>query len=740
MVYQKLQITIISSLLIFFSFFAQSQSSEYLPDNLSLSSNGKFVNTIKDGNFDKTSDNGVYMVKYDIGQVSDEMREILNFRLYKNDDLLYTLEKLPGSDFYISNSGYVAAMDMQFHFQQLLTIHVFNPSGELQYQQTFKYASLFGFSPSGKYFVVGTDKQLEVISTINSQTWQLDRSSQFAFSNDENYITTAFDDKLFVYHNFEKINTINTGLMYPRDIAILPIQNSVAVIGKEKLNIYDLQSSTLIEEIGLEEHQSYRDLEIHNDKFLAGILYKNKGTLNGILKIVEPNGSIKSTKILAEKEYKTFDESKKPLKSTNNYDPIPWPFFPFDEIHKVWNHYEQHMGDGSGDWSYLHQGLDIEVPDDEPTYAVAEGYVKLVLTLGGDIYWRTAVSPVQVSGYSDGWLYAHLVPSSITVDVGDTVEIHEYVGDIIHWSADWGHIHFVNIHDQGDVWYYDDDEWGINFNPLLALTPLGDNVAPIIEDFSSSSKFGYCMNETSNYLSPDNLFGEVDIIAKISDYHAESEWEQPAYKTFYWITNPSINDTLVHKTLGQVLNHTYPFYSGNNYEPYANVIYKKDYTHPSPPWMNWDRDYWQILTNNNGDSLIDPAEADLSLVTPDFADGEYRIFVEAWDEAGNMAIDSQDVVFANYVGLEDFALMDSQKINCYPNPAREFITVDLNTNSGNGELIVTDIKGQVTFSQEVSQSRKRVKINSSQWDAGIYFVSLKVDGQLVESEKIMVIE
>ena len=189
----------------------------------------------------------------------------------------------------------------------------------------------------------------------------------------------------------------------------------------------------------------------------------------------------------------------------------------------------------------------------------------------------------------------------------------------------------------------------------LALSPITDNVAPIFEAFSINSKFGYCVNETSNYLNPDNLYGEVDIIAKISDYHADSEWEQPAYKTYYWITNPSLNDTIVPKTLGQVLNHTYEMYSGGNYEPYATVLYKKDNLHPSPPWMNWDRDYWQILTNNNGDSLIDPADTELALITPDFADGDYRIFIEAWDEAGNMAIDSQDVVFANYVGLNEIA-------------------------------------------------------------------------------------
>ncbi|MCU0415489.1 MAG: hypothetical protein MUE91_14015, partial [Ignavibacteriaceae bacterium] len=115
----------------------------------------------------------------------------------------------------------------------------------------------------------------------------------------------------------------------------------------------------------------------------------------------------------------------------------------------------------------------------EPTYSVIDGFVKLVLTTGGDIYWRTAVSPVQVPGRSDGWLSAHLIESTIQVDIGDTVEIHDYLGDIIQWSNDWGHIHFVNISDSGLVWYYSDDEWGINFSPILVLQPYPD-VTPSI--------------------------------------------------------------------------------------------------------------------------------------------------------------------------------------------------------------------------------------------------------------------
>ncbi len=226
---------------------------------------------------------------------------------------------------------------------------------------------------------------------------------------------------------------------------------------------------------------------------------------------------------MSEKTYKTFDDAAQAKPSSPKvYDPIPWPFEPFNEVHTVWNHYEQHMGDGSSSWSYLHQGLDINVPIGEPAYAVQAGYVKCVLSIGGDYYWRVAISPEQSSGYSDGWLYAHLIQSTIQVAVGDYVNLHDHIGDIIDWGIDWGHIHFVQIRDHGTIWQYDDDEWGINFNPLLALDPITDPIVPDIENSAAGKKFEFCTNETSTYQEAQNLHGNIDIIIKVSDYYADS--------------------------------------------------------------------------------------------------------------------------------------------------------------------------------------------------------------------------
>jgi hypothetical protein len=675
--------TIISVVILGFGLNSIAQKTSYLPENLTLSFNGTFQNKT-DSEYRASSENGLYKARFDIGAVSDEMRELKNLKVYNGDRHLYTIKEVPGSDIYLSNAGNLAVIDMKFHYRQEVTINLYDKNGNFRQEVKYKYASLFGFSPSGEKFVVGTDKNLNIIDLITKKITIIESSSQFAFSEDEQYLATAKEDKLIVYRNYKKIGSFNTGFTYPRGIAVSNVNQCVYVIDKNYLQAFSLERGELIFEKELPEHQSFRDIRLGNDgQILAGVHYRFDGISKGILQVYDIRGNLTDNEEISSKSYPVFEATRNQKKSSTSYETIPWPFVPFDQVHKVWNHYEQHMGDGSGSWSYLHQGLDIEVPINEPTYAVREGWVKLVLTIGGDSYWRVAISPEQVSGYSDGWLYAHLVESTIQVEVGDYVQLHDYLGDIVYWAEDWGHIHFVNIHDQGTVWYYDDDEWGINFNPLLALDPITDEVAPVIQNFSTNSKFGFCTNETSNYLNANDLHGDIDIIAKISDYHGSSDWEQPAFKTYYWLNKLPENTNVFPKTLGQILNHSYSHYSGGYYEPYAPLMYKKDDAHPSPPWMNHERDYFQILTNNNGDSIAEVSELQLSFPTADYPDGQYRLFVEAWDEFGNMDLDSLDVTFDNYTTGDNENLSDvSITSYCVPNPAKDKVTIEFSLPQG----------------------------------------------------------
>ncbi len=711
---------------------------EPLPAGMKLSFNGRFVHDIPEG-FRHVSENGTFRAAYSIGRVGDEVRELLDFRFYKDDVLLYQMDVLPGDDLLISNSGHIAVFDMRFHFKQEVSLIFFDKSGNRLLEETYSYASLFGFSPTGAYFGVGAGDALTLIHLPSGRKQKVAHCSQFAFSENEKILATAKEDELRIYEDFNLILTYNTGFFYPRAVAVSGDGAHVAVVDKHRLINYTTRSGALASTHSLPGHLAYRDLMATGDNILAGVHERGKGISRGILQVMSHEGTITDEQVIAER---TFDQHASPAPPENKsgqYEAIPWPFVPFDEMHTVWNYYEQHMGNGYDMWSYLHQGLDIITPIDEPTYAVQGGYVKCVLTLGGALYWRVAISPEQVAGYSDGWLYAHLVEGSIQVDVGDYVELHDYLGDIIYWTDEWGHIHFVEIRDQGLVWYYDDDEWGINFNPLLALTPNTDTIAPVIEDFSANSKFGFLVHGTfSNFLNPLNLYGEIDIIAKITDYHDNSPWELPAFKTYYTLKRFDNGATVVPKTLGRKLNHSYAFYSSGAYEPYAPILYHKDNQRPPPAWMSETRDYYQVLTRNNGDTLIHLNDMNLSFSTSDYYDGYYMLYVEAGDECGNMSVDSQMVYFNNgYVSV--LAQPDDQQFetHIYPNPAKDQIVVRFfnDKRKAAGMLTIHDATlqtvKQVAY-RNIQPGMNELTVDIRELNPGIYYLTFRDDATSLE--------
>lgn len=661
----------IFALLWVFADTAISQEDVKLPAGLQLSFNGRFVQQLPDG-FRQISQNGRYTTAYTIGHVGDEVRELLDFGLYEDGRLRYRMDVLPGSDVLVSNDGHIAVFDMQRHFNQEVHVLLFDPQGRLIFEKTYRYASLFGFSPQSSFFGIGTGNGFHLIATANGTETTLDPCSRFAFSGDESLLATAREGEVKIYKDLVYDGSFQTGFFHPRALAVNDAGTKVSVIDKHALVTFSTQTRKTLFTHKTDRQLAYRDLIYVQDHLLAGIHQQKTGVSKGILQQLDSGGRPLKTAVKAEKTFAYVDEAVPLEKRNSDYDPIPWPFMPFDEMHTVWNYYEQHMGNNWDTWSYLHQGLDIITPIDEPTYAVQAGYVKCVLTLGGDAYWRVAISPEQTAGYSDGWLYAHLVPGSIQVEVGDYVELHDYLGDIIYWSDDWGHIHFVEIHDHGLIWYYDDDEWGINFNPLLALTPNTDTIAPVIEDVFSFSMLGFLEHgTTTNFLHPNELYGNIDIIAKITDLHADSPWELPAYETYYEIKRLSTGETVVPRTLGRRLNHAYPFYSVAFYEDYAPLIYHKNNFHLPPSWMGHSRNYYQVLTRNNGDSLIDLDEQHLSFATTDFPDGHYEITIEARDEAGNMTVASQQVYFDNNIASLNRQGAGSERTMAFPNPATD---------------------------------------------------------------------
>jgi hypothetical protein len=715
-------------------------------EKLTTSINGTIINSEVNPSAMVSSENGAYWCTYEVFAATDEMRELGNLKLYDNNNLILTLAKIPGSDVEITNSGNLVFYDHSEHFKGKLKIHFYSKDGTLLFSKEFERADQFEFSQSGETIGVRSADGISIIALVTGESYLINSGLQFAIDDGEEFVAVAQGGKILIYKNSVLVRTVQTGIELPRKIILFKAHNLVGVIDKFILKIYSLSDSKLLFEDNIGGDLSFRDLKIVDDKIVGGIHKRNKEASTGLLRVYDLNGNQLNEKSGESRQLKKFEKINLEKKSQSNYDPIPWPFFPFDSMRTVWNHYEQHMGSNPNS-SYLHQGLDLITPIDEPTYSVIDGYAKCVLTLGGAAYWRIAVSPVQVPGWSDGWLSAHLVENTIQFAVGDTVETHDYLGDIIFWSGDWGHIHFVEIRDSGTVWQYSDNEWGINFNPALALTPYIDIISPYIDPVFTWSKFAFAKNETATYLQPDSLFGEIDIIVKVVDYVGDSEWQQPAYTTWYTIKKISNGQIIKPRTLGHILNHDFPFYDGSNYQPYAGVIYQRDNTLLPSSWMDTERNFYHNLTNNNGDSLVELSEKTLAFDTDNYYDGDYRIIVEVYDEAGNFDIDSMDVKFKNgnpvEVENEEGKIYSFQLEQNYPNPFNPSTKIKFTIPSVETTrrvvfttLKVYDLLGNevaTLVNEELSVGEYEVEFNSysdggQNLSSGVYFYQLRVGG------------
>jgi murein DD-endopeptidase MepM/ murein hydrolase activator NlpD len=695
------------------------------------------------------SENGKYWCTYEVLAVTDEMRELANLKLYESENPILTLANIPGSDVEITNSGKLVFYDHSEHFLGKLKLHIYSKEGAFLFTKEFEGVTKFGYSPSGEMMGIPTLEGILVISLNSGSSYLIEKGLEFAIDLQNEFVAVTPPGKLMIYKNSISFATIQTGMEYPRMTAISTEQNIVGVIDKFYLKIYSLNNCNLIFEDKISADLSFRDLRIVDDKILAGIHKRNNEESTGFLRIFDLRGYQLEEIIGDSRQLQKFKRINLERKPGSSYDPIPWPFFPFDSMRTVWNHYEQNMGLG-GTNSYLHQALDFIAPIGEPTYSVIDGYVKSVFTIGGTYTWFIAISPEQIPGWSNGWLYLHLIQNTIQFSVGDTVHIHDYLGNIIQWSADWAHLHFVEVRDSGTVWPFTNNGFGINFNPALVLTPYPDVTPPNVEPVFTWSKFAFAQNETATYLQPDSIYGEIDIIVKVADYVGASQWQQPAFTTWYTIKRLSNGEIIKPRTLGHILNHSYPSDTPDYMQLYAGVIYQRDNILPPPDWMNMQRNFYHNLTNSNGDSLIELSEKTLAFNTASYDDGDYRIIVEVYDEAGNFDIDSMDVKFVNSPNevLNEQGMIYSFNLyqNCpnpfnpstvisYQLPVGGYVTLEVFDVLGNKiATLVDEYKTAGTY--EVEFNTSSIKHHPS---SGVYFYQMRA-GDYVNVKKMLLLK
>ena len=393
-----------------------------------------------------------------------------------------------------------------------------------------------------------------------------------------------------------------------------------------------------------------------------------------------------------------------------------WPLAPIDSTHPLgnnWGEYQCYGGD-----PYLHPGIDVMADSiHRPVYAVQSGIVKGWLTISGDYHWRLAIADYETNDSVEAWLYAHIDPDQYHKDVGEYVAEGELIGYLVEWPiTGFDHLHFARIKDAGPVWQFGD--WAFVQNPLLIVQPYGDTTKPVFENAHANQKFAFCQNNTSSYLQPGDLRGSVDIVAKIHDDVGlplyNPVWERLIpYRIAYEIRGA---DTLVNTI-------SFIFCDVLDYTHNVDVIYKDDAVcNTSGDYGS--RDYFFIISNTDGDSLVESTDAAYAWETSAFPNGDYWVIVTACDAAGNTQRDSMLVTVANTGVAEQDAAVACWQFSISSNPGSGSITIDAGRKvkifDGGGRFVASGSGGSYVLA------------------AGIYFIVFQDDDETY-SEKIVVV-
>lgn len=348
-----------------------------------------------------------------------------------------------------------------------------------------------------------------------------------------------------------------------------------------------------------------------------------------------------------------------------------WPLPPSDSVHPLGNNWGNYQDYGGG--AYFHNGIDLITVGrrNRPVVAVADGWVKGWGTIQAELHYRLAIcdSPLTYTGRAPGWLYAHIDTARPHKRLGDRVRAGDTIGYLVAWPVTgFDHLHFARISDTGATWMrFPNVTWHFIQNPLTVLEPRQDLIPPVFENARSGQKFAFCRDNTNNsYLNPASLNGNVDIIAKIHDKTGfstgNSTWDKLApFQIEYMIRR---QDGLIVQPWTISVQFSNRLDASN-----VHVVYKNDNTCDSRGDYDY-RDYYYIVTNTDGDTIIESTDTQGNWATASVGDANYWVLVRASDIAGNTTTDSMLVTTANGVAIEDtpYPLLRRPFV-AIPNPA-----------------------------------------------------------------------
>lgn len=627
-----------------------------------------------------------------------------------------------GTDLFPTSEGYLT---LTSEHENLPTwLRVYDNSGRLI--ETTEYPKVINlqFSNNLEFAVFSTSKKVVSLNMNTLDSSSSANSLNFAVNNaGEVLVKDSVHSFKFRNQSYQTQNRI-INLFFWNEIPTIITESGIYQINDELVEI---------------EHF---DNGIHEAKVLDNKLYlviKDKNNFQ-LFRFNDFSSKSKIDEVIFER---TSSRVHAPINSPLNYEETDYP----SPIGNSYAEIQQY-----GDSSYLHPGVDYLGDDYQDVYAVQDGFVKAVLTTGGDPYWRVAISGEDTPEESEGYLYAHLNQSSISVNIGDYVNAGDVIGTLYAWNYyDFTHIHFSRVFCTGEEWM---GNWWARENNLLDAVNFLDETAPVFEDAIEGQKFAF-RNDTGAYLEQQNLSGQFDIIAKCYDI-ANSDWKIDLHDISYSLHPFNNPDSTLFQSLGYVYDFDLDTYADEVIDAMIlNTIYSRDATCFSTGNYE-EREYYHIVTNNNGDSLITAEDAAYNFDSTQFPDNIYYLKVTARDASLNTTTDSMMVIFNNGVDAEEEEIPETAeiKLSNHPNPFNPTTEIRFTAkNAEDAKIEIYNIRGQyiVTLSdpsqmdciegrQTHSISRHGTDTQNNPVASGIYYAVLKSGENVLASRKMVLLK
>lgn len=380
-----------------------------------------------------------------------------------------------------------------------------------------------------------------------------------------------------------------------------------------------------------------------------------------------------------------------------------------------------------GGGPYYHDGLDCMGNGGDACYCVEGAYARYIRN--SEPLQSGIMSAYSSTGDDEGWIYWHLTYSTIPFNEGDYMSTNAYVGDIATWPvASFHHVHFTRCNYLSSSQWYEAVD-----NPIEFMVPTTDTQSPMFDNAQSGQLFSFCVDNSNTEVDKDAVSGDVDIIAKIADKMTDTYWDVVPYEIDWWINGSGGS---VPTTLFVTFTEDCPPES-----TVTSVVYKEGGIWNTEGDYD-DRDYYFIVSNTDGDGVVEADDDDYYFDSAALPDGDYTLYVCAEDYAGNSVTQSMVFTINNSTGIDEEEGNLPREFALYPavpNPSGGSSTISFAIpRATEVNLALYDIKGRkLATLAEGDYQPGEYKVSVSDLNSGIYIYNLRAGG-FADTKKLVV--